>query len=397
MNDLDRREDESYLAYAKRITFGKADKTLDIDYVEWGNALIDKEYSSENLRKSFYFVSEMLKNINDEVEGNFTEDDLIREIENKKIELQKEKIKFQDQRAAFNKLIRERARQEELNQIIIDTINSGNLPKLNYTYKEFKPSDNDILASLNDLHFGYETDNHWNKYNSEICRDMLEEYVDKILQVKKIHNSQNCYICANGDLVSGSIHKSITLENKENLIQQVMGVAELISDFLAELSNHFDNVVFSSTAGNHGRLDKKDDALKGENLDDLVEWYIKARLQNFKNVRVNDDKLDSTMYVINIRGLNCLNVHGDNDDSNYKIQSAIQMAGIPIQVFCSAHLHHNKTDYVQGVKTLMGGSLLGMDSHCIKHRIIGFSQQLISIITEDEVLCHYDVNFKSNK
>jgi len=142
----------------------------------------------------------------------------------------------------------------------------------------------------------------------------------------------------------------------------------------------------------------KDDAVKGENFDDLVEWYIKARLQNFKNVHITDDKIDSTMYVINIRGKNYLNVHGDLDDSNYKIQSAIQMAGVPIEAFCSAHLHHNKTDYIQGIKTLMGGSFLGMDSYCVKHRIIGFAQQLITVITEDGVLCHYDMNFKnSNK
>ena len=38
--DIKRRENESYIAYAKRITNGKADGTLDIDYVEWGNALI---------------------------------------------------------------------------------------------------------------------------------------------------------------------------------------------------------------------------------------------------------------------------------------------------------------------------------------------------------------------
>ena len=395
--DIKRLEGESYITYAKRITNGKADGTLDIDYVEWGSNLINKEYSSDNFRKAFYVIYELLKNIDEEVEINFTEDDLIKEIEQKKIELQKEKIKFQDQRTAFNKLIRVKARQEELNDIIVQTINSADLPKLNYTYKEIIPSDNDILASLNDLHFGYEIESRWNTYNSDICRDMLEEYLDKILQVKKIHNSQNCYINANGDLISGNIHKTITLENKENVIQQIMGVAELISNFLAELSNHFNVVVFSNTAGNHGRMDKKDDALKGENLENLIDWYIKARLQNFKNIHINEDKIDSTMYIINIRGKNYLNVHGDADDSNYKIQSAVQMAGVPIEVFCSAHLHHNKTDYVQGVKTLMGGSLLGMDSYCVNKRIIGFAQQLIAVVTEDGVLCHYDANFKSNR
>lgn len=393
---IKRRDGESYLAYAKRITNGKVDGTLDIDYVEWGNALIDKEYSSDNFRKSFYVISEMLKNIDVEVEDNFTEDDLIREIEQKKIELQKEKIKFQDQRSAFNKLIRERARQEELNELVVSTINSGNLPKLNYIHKEYEPTDNDILASLNDLHFGYETDTYWNKYNSEICIDMLEDYVGKILQVKKIHNSQNCYITANGDLISGNIHKTVALENKENVIQQVMGVAELIANFLVELSYHFDNVTFASTVGNHGRLDKKKDALKDENFELLIDWYIKARLQNFKNVHIVEDKIDITMYVLNIRGLNYLNVHGDKDNSNYKIQSAIQMAGVPIEAFCSAHLHHNKTDYVQGVKTLMGGSMMGMDSLCVNSRIIGFAQQLISVVNDNGVLCHYDANFKSN-
>lgn len=153
--DIKRLEGEDFITYTKRITQGKDDKTLDIDYVEWGIALIDEEYSSENFRKCFYFMKKYLEKIDKEYFKNFTEDDLIREIEQKKIELQKEKIKFQDQRSAFNKLIRERARQEELNDLIVSTINSGNLPKLNYIHKEFTPTDNDILASLNDLHFGY--------------------------------------------------------------------------------------------------------------------------------------------------------------------------------------------------------------------------------------------------
>ncbi len=393
MNDLDRREDESYLAYAKRITFGKADKTLDIDYVEWGNALIDKEYSSENLRKSFYFVSEMLKNINDEVEGNFTEDDLIREIENKKIELQKEKIKFQDQRAAFNKLIRERARQEELNDIITNTIKNSNLPKLEYIEKEYKPTDNDLIVSLNDVHFGIEIDNHWNRYNSDICKDMFEEYIDRILEIKKTHNSQDCYVCANGDFISGNIHRSLTLENKENVVEQIMGVAELVANFLFELSQHFGKVIFSSVAGNHSRIGENKDVLKDERLDDLIEWYVKARVQGINNIVINEKKIDNTMYVVNIRGKKYLGVHGSYDDSNYKIQSVASMAGKDVYCVMLGHLHHNKTDYVQGIKTIMAGSFVGTDNFTIEKRIIGQPQQLVCVATSSGVLCQYDINF----
>ena len=45
------------------------------------------------------------------------------------------------------------------------------------------------------------------------------------------------------------------------MIEQVVGVSELISEFLAELSNHFRNVYFSSVAGNHSRLEEKDKAI----------------------------------------------------------------------------------------------------------------------------------------
>lgn len=390
---IKRRDGESYLAYAKRITNGKVDGTLDIDYVEWGNALIDKEYSSDNFRKSFYVISEMLKNIDIEVEDNFTEDDLLRELENKKIELQKEKIKFQDQRNAFNKLIRERARQEELNELIVSTINN-NLPKLNYIHKEVVPTDNDLMVSLNDIHYGIWIDNAWNTYNSDVCRDMFEEYLDKIIQIQKRHNSQNCYVCANGDLISGISHKVIQLENKENVVQQLMGVSELISNFLYELSQHFDNVIFSSVAGNHSRLDKKDDSPKDERLDDLVEFYLKARLQNVKNIHINDDKLDTSIYLLNIRGKNYLNSHGDYDDSNYKVLSLVSMVDKPVYAVCLGHKHRNKSDYIQNIKLIMAGSFQSTDSYCVQKRIVGQPQQLVCVCDENGIVCSYDINFK---
>lgn len=396
--DIKRRENESYIAYAKRITNGKADGTLDIDYVEWGNALISKEYSSDNLRKAFYVVSEIVKNIDVEVEDNFTEDDLLNELELKKIELQKEKIKFQNQRTAFNKVVRERARMEELNDIVISTINNGNLPKLNYIYKEFEPTDNDLMVSLNDIHYGANIENFLNTYNSDICRNMFEEYIDKILQIKKTHNSQNVFVCANGDFINGAIHRNIAVSNKENLIQQIMGVSELISDFLYELSLNFKEVTFISVAGNHSRIgENKDNALKDERLDDLVEFYLKARLQNVKNIYIKNDKFDNTMYVINIRGKNYLGLHGDYDASNAKILATVGMVKESIYGILLGHLHHNMTDYIQNYKVLMAGSFLGVDDFCLQKRIKGIPQQMICVVNEDGVLCHYDINFKSNK
>ena len=154
---------------------------------------------------------------------------------------------------------------------------------------------------------------------------------------------------------------------------------------------------FSSVAGNHSRLEEKDLASPHERLDDLVEWYLKARLQNFQNVVFdNYEKIDDTMYLVNIRGKTYLGVHGDYDGSPSKVQSLQTMAQRPVYAILSGHLHHNKIDNVQGVKTVMAGSFLGMDDYCVGKRIYGSQQQLVCVCTYDGIMAYYDVDFDTN-
>lgn len=311
-----------------------------------------------------------------------------------KIELQKERQKFFDQRNAYNKIIRERSRQEEINEIINDVVMAGSLPSLNYKSVEIQESDNDMLVSLCDLHYGANINNAWNYYNSDVCRERMCEYLNKIIQTQKLHKSENCIVWANGDEISGNIHNEIAVTNKENVIEQITGVSELIAEFIAELSKHFKTVSYVSVAGNHSRLDTKDRSLKDERLDDLVSWFLKARLQNFENVYIeNCKKYDITMYLVNVRGLNYVGVHGDFDNSDSKLMALKSFVREPIYGVLSGHLHHNKLDTVQGIKTIMAGSFLGMDSFCISKRIYGEPQQLICICDNTGIRCSYDVNF----
>ena len=99
---------------------------------------------------------------------------------------------------------------------------------------------------------------------------MLARYLDRVICIGREHGSERCVVWNNGDSISGSIHKSVAITNKENVVEQIMGVSELIAGFLAELSKHFSLVQYVSVAGNHSRLDRKMDALKDERLDDLV-------------------------------------------------------------------------------------------------------------------------------
>lgn len=398
MADLTQRINESPLEYHRRLVYGKlVDKSLaDYDYSELSQYVYGKPYSTDVCRRMMYGSRDTLQLIDAEKISSTKGAAIYDDIEQKLIELKKERQKFFDYRNAFNKVVRERSRQEELNDILLDAIRGGSLPELSYVPSPVVESDNDLLVSLNDVHYGACYSNHWGRYDSGVCRDMMAAYLDRIIQIADTHNSENCVVWENGDVVQGNIHLSIQVSNKENVIEQVTGVSELISEFLAELSKRFNSVRFVSVAGNHSRLNPdKEKALYTERLDDLIEWYLQARLQNFENVSIETEaRIDPTMYLINVRGKNYLGVHGDYDVGNGKIQALQTMAGVPLYAVLSGHLHHNKIETVQGVKTVMAGSFLGMDDHCAQRRIFGRPEQLVCVCDDNGIRCAYDVPLK---
>lgn len=375
------------------------DHTIDDDYEELSERLFGDGscFSATEVRKRMYGMKAVIDAIEREGEDAIRSTDRMSEFDRKKIELQAERQKFYDQRNAFNKLVRERSRQEELNEILVKSIQEVDLPRLDYEFDPYgvvTQSDNDLLVSLNDIHYGATVENYWNTYNSDICREMMCRYLDRIIQIARTHSSQNCIVWANGDEISGNIHKSITVTNKENVIEQIKGVSELIAEFIAELSKHFVTVTFVSVAGNHSRLDpNKDNALVSERLDDLIEWYLAARLQSFENVIIGGgEKVDETMYLIDVRGKTYCGVHGDFDGSANKIQALQTMARKPLYAVLSGHLHHCKMDDVQGIRTIMAGSFLGMDDYCVQKRIYGRPEQMVCVCDETGVRCSYNVS-----
>lgn len=388
-------QNESPLNYHKRLVYGKlVDKTLaDMDYTELAELVYGQPYSSDVARRMLYGSRRTLELMDAERAAGIESDGILSELDEKMIELRKERQKFYDQRNAFNKIVRDRSRQEELNEIIADVVANGNLPRLDYTPSIVETSSNDILVSFNDLHYGANFSNYWGTFNSDVCREATRRYLDRIIKIAETHDCENCIVWENGDVISGSIHRSIQITNKENVIEQIMGAAELIAEFLAELSKHFKTVKFVSVSGNHSRIDpNKDNALIEERLDDLVEWYLDARLQNFDNVQIGaGEKIDSTMYLIDVRGKTYLGVHGDFDGSAGKVQALQTMVRKPVYAVLSGHMHHNKVDEVQGIKTVMAGSFLGMDGYCVQKRIYGRPEQMVCVCNDDGILCHYDI------
>lgn len=397
---LEKRDNETQFDYHKRIIYGKlVDKTLaDVDYAELSEMAYGQPYSSDVARRMFYGSKRTLDLIDDDAVGKCEDGAAVKQIEDKIIELKKERQKFFDQRNAFNKVVRERSRQEELNEILEDSIRNGNLPRLSVEHKDawVKSCDNDLLVSLNDIHYGLVVNNAWNHYDSDVCASMMSNYVNDIIRIGRTHGSENCYVYNCGDSISGNIHTPIQIANKENVVEQVKGVSELIAEFLATLAGYFDKVVYVSVPGNHSRVAQKDDAPYNERLDDLVEWYLKARLMSFGNIVIDTkSRVDATMFIECIRGKEYCGVHGDFDCSESKIASlqtlTSRITGRQPYAVLMGHKHHNESNVVQGVRTFMAGSFLGMDDYCVQKRIYGTPEQLVCVCSNEGVVCQYGV------
>ena len=393
--DFNLKENETETQYIWRLCSAKDSGELDLTWQELSD-IFNKNLRTEDTKQgesSWRKQYQMAKRFFDEVFSiEKVGDNVLKEVAIKKHELQKEKYKLFDERRVLNQIARETARDEEVVDIFKRNIENGNLPKLEYEKIMCPENGKDMLVSLNDIHYGANINNYWNIYNSDICKERFQKYLQNIIDIQGRQCCENCIVWCNGDCISGNIHTPIALTNKENVIEQVMGVSELIAQFLTVLSKYFKTVSFVSVAGNHSRITKKEDSLTGERLDDVVEWWLKQRLQGIENIKFdNYDKIDDTMYTVNIRGLEYAGVHGDFDCGVAKLLALQSMIGKKIYAVLSGHLHHNKMETVQGIKGVMAGSFQGVDDFCVQKRIYGYPEQLICICDKNGIYCSYDI------
>lgn len=313
-----------------------------------------------------------------------------------KREFERKKIQFRDERNAWQKQNYIDARAEEKLDKLEKELTS--LGKVNFEKHEEVniSSDNDMLVILSDLHIGQTFNSVFGKYNIDIAKIRLNELLDHIISIQKTHHSEKCYVSLQGDLISGNIHKSIQVTNRENVIEQIKIATELISSFCYELSKHFRVVFMTSVVGNHTRIDKKEDAIHDERLDDLISWAVELSLKHIGNFHVLKRNIDTGIVDISIRNKTYIGVHGDMDSYNKSgVQNLCLALGFVPYAILFGHLHTCSVDEVNGVKMIRGGSLAGCgDQYTIEKRLTGKPSQMICICNSDGVMAYYPVELK---
>lgn len=321
------------------------------------------------------------------------EDEYFKKLQLEKRELERAKIQFRDERNAWNKQNYIDARVEEkLDLLEKELLSQG---KINFDIFQNAniTSDNDMLIMLSDFHIGQCFRSIWGEYNSDIAKKRLNQLLNEVIAIQKIHNSENCYISLQGDMLSGNIHKTIQVTNRENVIEQIKIASELISSFCYEVSKSFNNVFISSVVGNHSRMDRKDESLHDERLDDIITWGIELSLKHIENIHVLKNNFDSGIAKIDIRNKSYIAVHGDYDRyNNNGVSNLCMHLGFIPYAITYGHLHTCAVDEANGVKMIRGGTLAGSgDDYTIEKRLSGKPSQMVCICNEKGVACYYPI------
>lgn len=319
------------------------------------------------------------------------EDEYFKKLRVEKQELQKAKQKLSDERVEFNRQIRQEARKESYVDLVKRIICEDTEPmNVNVHYTLFN-GQTDLLCHLTDIHTGIEINTWKNVFNEDILKQRIEKYTSDILDIRGLHQSQNCYLVI-GEILSGLIHNNLRLQNNMDLMEQFKYISELISAMLVRLASNFNHVYVYTTPGNHSRVvAKKEDSLDGENMDVLLLFYLKARLQNVENVSICDNTIEPEIAMFNIRGNNVFSSHGHKDSPANVVQNFTMMFGIKPDIVLLGHRHTNGLTTVYDTKVIESGCVSGNDQYAISIRKTNRPEQTVSVVGENGLICLYDI------
>lgn len=301
-------------------------------------------------------------------------------------QLQRNTIKFRDERRSWNKQNYGDARFEEVMDLLEERLD--NFAKTEFAIHPTPVVDgNDsMIICLSDLHIGQCFSSYFGEFNSDIARERLQKYMNEILNIARDNHVKKAYVFMLGDNISNSLHKTIEVSNKENVIDQLKLSIEYISSFCYELTKYFEHVYLASASGNHSRLQAKDLAQHSERLDAFIAWDVCRTLQYVDNFHsLLHRSIDDGIADVNIDGKTYLLIHGDYDTpTKTGYLNLANIVGFFPDYICCGHKHF--CFYSQESKFIQSGSLAGSgDDYCIEKRLVGQASQMVCIVDKTGV------------
>ena len=387
---LSRRDGESIVEHHKRLVMGKlVDKTLaDYDYTELAKYAYGREYAPDVARRMFYGSRKTLDLLKSEKMNGTVDKTVLNEIDEKLIELRKERQRFFDQRREYNKLLSADGRKEYMYDCLVaaaedlyDTV--GNVYRGADVSSVENFGDNEAVLVFSDWHYGMVANNVFNKYDTEVCRQRITKVVRDAARRIQLHKCNKLHIVVLGDLIHGGIHASVRVASEELVCDQLMQVSEILAQSVDYLSQFVGETTVYITYGNHARtIQNKKDSIHRDNMERIIPWWLEQRLSKNESVSIAPDTQTEFLFV-NAAGHDICASHGDIDSvkSSPRMLTTLfrKQYGKNIEYILLGDKHHRESFEELGITSMICGALCGADDYANDKRLYSTPSQMLLI------------------
>lgn len=383
---LTKETNESVQEFKFRLYNEKVNGTLDITWAEVADILyaetgLDK--TSDGCRLEWNRMKKQLNN--DTAQEEVTVDELKDLI----LEYRKERYKLSDVSTQNNAAVRRMAREDTIKEIAseyADKMTSKKLlavPSKCYTTGS---DENEAILELSDWHYGIEVDTFLNKFDVDVCKQRVAKLRDETIAFCRLFKVNTLHVVNLGDLICGRIHQALRLQSRIDVITQIMDVAEILAEFISDITLAHIHVNYYDCFDNHSRLEPvKMDSLELESLVRIIPWYLASRLKKNNSFEIQDNIYDGDIISFNVMGYRVGGVHGHKDKPGQVVDRLTLLTKEKFDMVLTAHLHHFSGDEKNEVIVVSNGSLMGSDYYARDLRLSAKPSQNLILVNRKSV------------
>ena len=345
---------------------GVVDKTGE-QFRKW---VLDKRYQKGLVVKN-------PKVLDDKTVEDVTAEDVSNSLEGQKQALLKAKMQLRDERTTLNRTIRDEARLDRFMEGLKEMARQyAELPHVIETTFDDKLPSCEAVYGLADLHLGADIENCYNVYNYDVAVERLNKIAHDIIYYCQLHNVHTLHFINLGDLIAGIIHPTIRLNQEEDVITQVIKVANLVTDFIESIRIAAPVITYRSVVDNHARImPDKHQHIELENLNRIIDVLVEERFRN-TNVQFMKDNLDIGIGRIVLEsGKKLYFMHGHEDKKTSVVQDLMGLTHEFPDYILMAHFHNSAVHTFQGAKLFISGSVMGTDDYAFGKRLFNQPEQ----------------------
>lgn len=345
-------------------------RKVEINDLDWQDIVdeLNLGIHRDVLRKAFqapYGGYAVYRYMNDNKAKNIKDEDLICELEMKRLEIEKERKKLQATKRELNNNIRVESRFELFYENLKDSFEKLPVPKIERNCI-CDSKENEYLLAWADIHYGANFISENNQYSREICHDRFEVLFNKVIKLINEKDINHLTILGLGDSIQGILRISDVKLNDIPVVDAVVEISKLVANFLNKLSAYVNVTYIHTMASNHSQvrlLNTKANEMASEDLEKIIGNYIKDVLSCNERVEVVLSEKDYTAFQLCNKNIIALHGHQVKNVKNV-IKDYSQLHRRFYDIAILGHYHSAQTltlgeSYDSNIQAITVGSFVG--------------------------------------